>query len=1122
MKPLRIYKASAGSGKTFTLAVEYIALLAINPMEYQNILAVTFTNKATAEMKQRILSTLYGIANGLHGADDYIDNILENIESRKMMPRYQEEPYRSALINMNEEVLRTKAKEALSNIIHDYSRFHIETIDSFFQSIVRELANELELSTKMKVELDETEVLSDAIDHIIDNLREGSSEFRTIIDFIETKINENRSWQIEETVKEFGRNIFKENYLIHGEDVRKKITDISTIFKYRNIINSYLKEKKQTVINLGTQMQNAYRTCGMTEKDGSKAIVTFMEKVADYKITEPTNQSKGTFSDTIGEYRTEIDKWFKKTSPNRAELELKVTSVLMPLLSEAFDKHADYVSNLHTVNAIGQHLYSLMLLNQISKTVKILNEEKNRFLLSETANFLRNVINNSDIPFIYEKTGAVIKHIMIDEFQDTSTLQWRNFKPLILNSLSMDGSCLIVGDVKQSIYRFRNSDWQILNGIEQDPDLQRLMGRIPAFYNFRSAKHIVDFNNHFFKNAIDILQSYCPALSTAYGDLEQIAKKTKKAGFIKVENIDYHDIDTEQLSDVWEKSTPHAYEEATLQRIQLTVKELMDNGVKSNDITILIRTNKEVPLISNYFNEHQNVVKVKIVSDDAFRLDASSAINLIICALRALATPDDKLHLATLAYYYQQMLKGTGTEDDADFFEAIDQVEKLLPNGFGPVERNSLQFKALTEQVEEIYQTFQLAKMANQDAYLFFFNDIVEQFCEDNQGDLDSFLQAWEEQLCEKTIPNGASDGVRIMTIHKSKGLEFHSVIIPSCSWPIKPKGSEILWCIPHGSPFDLMPLLPINVSRAKDDSIFADDRRDEELRTLVDNINVLYVAFTRAKNNLIILTGNKLGEPMNEENEADNAQALLVKAMPQEMMQTDVEGIITQYQYGTIVPSSNSAPSRQEERNVMECGYDPLPVSFISYPSVAEFRQSYESDMFITADSLNPKIQQHAERIRLISLGNLYHNIFQHIRTIEDVPHAIQQLESKGCLGTLLDAEEAQKAVSDMITSISPDHPEWFSPDWHALNERAILFLEKQDMMSKRPDRVIVKGHQAIIIDYKTAQGVVKKKADGTLVAPNENRKQIEDYKHLLAQIGYTDVKAFLWYILDNHIISV
>ena len=147
------------------------------------------------------------------------------------MPRYQEEPYRSALINMNEEVLRTKAKEALSNIIHDYSRFHIETIDSFFQSIVRELANELELSTKMKVELDETEVLSDAIDHIIDNLREGSSEFRTIIDFIETKINENRSWQIEETVKEFGRNIFKENYLIHGEDVRKKITDISTIFK---------------------------------------------------------------------------------------------------------------------------------------------------------------------------------------------------------------------------------------------------------------------------------------------------------------------------------------------------------------------------------------------------------------------------------------------------------------------------------------------------------------------------------------------------------------------------------------------------------------------------------------------------------------------------------------------------------------------------------------------------------------------------------------------------------------------------------------------------------------------------------------------------------------------------
>ncbi|MBO4430403.1 MAG: UvrD-helicase domain-containing protein [Bacteroidaceae bacterium] len=1094
LKPIKIYKASAGSGKTFTLAVEYITLLAVNPMAYQNILAVTFTNKATAEMKQRILSTLYGISHGLQGAKDYVENIMENIEAMKALPQWQEKEYRKALEGFNLEILRERAQEALENIIHDYSRFHIETIDSFFQGIVRDLANELELSTNLKVELDETEVLSDAIDQIIENLKEGSSEFRTIIEFIEEKIRENRSWQVEETVKEFGMNIFKEKYLIYGEDIRKKITDYGTIYNYRDTINTYLAEKKRAVTSLGEKMLEAYEDIGITEKDGSQTIVSFMEKVRYYKITEPTNTSRGTFSDAIEEYTTNVDKWFKKNSKSRDILQIKVKEILQPMLQEAYKKHQEYVSHLHTVNAIGQHLYSLMLLNEMSRMVKSLNEENNRFLLSETANFLRNVINNQDIPFIYEKTGTVIKHIMIDEFQDTSTLQWGNFKPLIMNSLAMDGECLIVGDVKQSIYRFRNSDWQILNGIEEDEELKDYIGRIPASYNYRSSHRVVDFNNELFKNAIEILKEKCPALSLAYSDLEQKAKREPKDGFVRVENIDYHGVDPDsQLSTINEE-----LEEATLQRIQLSVKELIDNGVNANDITILIRTNKEVPLISDYFEKHPEVIDVKVVSDEAFRLDASPAINIIICALRVLAEPDSTLHLATLTHHVAS-----------------------TPEAFNEAARHEMRFKPITEQVEEIYQIFRLDQLPHQDAYLFYFNDIVDQFCEENLTDLDTFLQAWDDNLCEKTIPNGTSDGVRIMTMHKSKGLEFHSVIIPSCSWSIKPKDSELMWCMPKSAPYNQMPLLPISVSRAKDDSIFAEDRREEELRTLVDNINVLYVAFTRAKHNLIILTGNKMGETLGEKPPIDTAQAFLVRAIPEKMEQRDIEGVMTQYELGEIVPTQPK--KKEKEKNVMECEYDPLPVSFASHPSVAKFRQSYDSDLFITEDSQNPKIQQHAERIRLISLGNLYHSIFQYIHTINDVPHTIQMLKSKGCFGTLLDAEEAQQAVTDMIKGISTEYPEWFSTDWQVLNERAILFLEKKmKMTSKRPDRVVVKGQQAILIDYKTAQGAVKRNADGTFVAPTENKDQIEKYKELLSEIGYTDVKAYLWYILDQIIVPV
>ena len=1096
-KPLRIYKASAGSGKTFTLAVEYISLLAINPMEYQNILAVTFTNKATAEMKQRILGTLYGIANSLEGANNYVEKILDNLHARLTMPLYQEEPYRSTILSIDGNVLRQRANEALSNIVHDYSRFRIETIDSFFQGIVRELANELELSANLKVELDETEVLSDAIDKIIETLRENSSEFKTIVDFIEEEIRANRSWQVNETVKEFARNIFTENYLIHSEEIRKKITDISEINKYRTIINQGLEEEKLAVMEMGRRLLAEYKRVGMTERDGSSAIVTFMEKVGDYRITEPTNKIRGTFSDSIEAYTSEVGKWFKKSSKNRDVLEAKVKTTLMPMLEETFNLHAKYVRHLHSVTAIGQHLYSLMLLNQISQMVKLLNEENNRFLLSETANFLHNVINNQDIPFIYEKTGASIKHIMIDEFQDTSTLQWSNFKPLIMNSLAMDGSCLIVGDVKQSIYRFRNSDWQILNNIEKDKDLAAYIGNIPAIYNFRSSKRVVEFNNKIFENTTKLLQHDCPALSVAYNKLKQKPKKLGDKGYVKVENIDYHQMDKTQPLEVWEKDTPEDYHEATLQRIQLSVKELMNNGVDANDITILVRVNREIPLICDYFNAHQDVLQVKVVSDDAFRLDASPAIVVIIDALRVLSAQDEALYLMTLEHHYG----------------------KPIPPLFGKEARKELKFKALTEQVEEIYQIFQLNQFKNQDAYLLFFNDIVDHFCEENLTDLDTFLKAWDDKLCEKTIPNGASDGVRIMTIHKSKGLEFHSVIIPFYSWSITPKENVVMWCIPEETPYNQMPLLPICVGKAKKDSIFNQDREDEELRTLVDNINVLYVAFTRAKHNLIILTGHKIGEKKADD-DINDVQSLLIKALPENMEQADIEGVITCFRDGAIVPTS--CQKKKQERNVMECEYEPLHVSFHSYPPPTEFKQSYESDMFIRKDSLNPHTQRHTERIRLISLGNLYHNIFQHLHTLEDVPHAIQLLKSRGCFGTLLEAQEAQKRVTALIEDITPQHPEWFSEKWQVLNERAILFLENQTPNTKRPDRVIVCDHQAIIIDYKTAQGVVKQNADGAFVAPRENRQQIEDYKKLLKQIGYTSIRAYLWYILDELVIPV
>ena len=222
---------------------------------------------------------------------------------------------------------------------------------------------------------------------------------------------------------------------------------------------------------------------------------------------------------------------------------------------------------------------------------------------------------------------------------------------------------------------------------------------------------------------------------------------------------------------------------------------------------------------------------------------------------------------------------------------------------------------------------------------------------------------------------------------------------------------------------------------------------------------------------------------------------------------------------------SENSEPPKQSDspKNLLSTIPTPQPARFVSHPSPAAFRQSFDSEMFITAESLNPRVQSHARRIRLISLGNLYHSIFERIHTIDDVPHAVQYLASKGCFSSLLDAIEAQESITQLIQEITPEHPEWFSPEWQVLNERAILFLDDEEQLAnKRPDRVVVCGSQAIIIDYKTAQGVVQSATDGTLVPPDENKNQIASYCQLLTQMGYTDVKAFLWYILDHTVVEV
>lgn len=1115
-KQLKVYKASAGSGKTFRLTVEYIALLVKEPTEYQHILAVTFTNKATGEMKQRILSQLYGIANELESSKDYVDAIIKLIQEDDN-------------VQYTPEDVRKQCERALSLIIHDYSNFRIVTIDSFFQSIVRELANELGLSANINIELDAKKVLKKAVDEIIDNLCLQSPEYYSLVSYIESKIEESKSWKIEESVAKFGENLLSEKYLIHDNSVRNKMTDKTELTNYRTSIQTHCDNKIQEI------KKEIEKNCADALEAVQNSGIDKDFAATPLKIFTTNWDEKDTLTPAQQKYLTNEEVWKKAKSKNAALRDSIITGTLIPKANAVASQLESRLKIKNDVSASVANIYNLMIIGKIDEQIDILNKENNRFLLAETAHFLCEVINDSNLPFIYEKTGTVINHIMIDEFQDTSTLQWQDFKPLITNSLDSNQSCLIVGDVKQSIYRFRNSDWQVLNSIDKaSSDMFDYIKPIEQHTNFRSSPTVIDFNNKFFTEAIkNVNENYrenhgyeCEALTTAYKDVCQTPSDQENIyGYVKVENI---------APEKEDKSDKIDYNALELERVFENVKTLIESGVQQKDIAILVRKGFEAENICEYFESKKDELNVNVVSSEAFKLEASAAVQIIIFALKAIASQQDRLQLASLAYHYQtKVLCNPEIANDPSLPFLVDHevlVQKYLPKEFYE-NMGEMRFKSIAEIVEDVYSMFQLSKLKNQDAYMFFFQDIVKAYSADNLADIDSFISQWDEELHQKNIPNGTTDGIQLMTIHKSKGLEFHTVIIPYCTFSLAPKDSTLLWCTPTQNPFSQMPLLPVQYSSTKKSEVFVEDHDQEELLTLVDNINVMYVGFTRPVHNLIIITDNGSA--------GDNANTFIVNAIEKAkeneenplLMSTEIDSdtsLIT-YEIGKIVPHEGPDIVKEDKPkdhkvNPLKRKYDDLSVAFVTSSSMAEFRQSNESDLFISDKSEDENAQKHAHTIRLISLGNLYHNTLQLINTPKDIHKAIIAMDQKGCFEQHESKDTVEETITKLIASVEGEHPEWFSEDWKVINERAILFPDERDgsMCMKRPDRVIVKGKKAIVIDYKTGQDAATRLPNGQVMVPPKNESQVNLYCQFMRDMGYEEVEGYLWYILQDIIYKV
>ena len=1108
---LTVYRASAGSGKTFTLAVEYISLLVKDPENYQHILAVTFTNKATQEMKMRILSQLYGIANSLQSSQQYFNKVKEKT-------------------NMPDAVIRNNARAALTLLIHRYNNFRILTIDAFFQQVLRNLAHELGQTANLRVDLNNEEITEKAVDQMIESLEKGQPVLQWISTYINNSIEDDNGWNIIGKIKTFGTNIFKDFYKAHEANLKEQLSNAddfkvyeTTLRERRNDIRKTFNSKARSILN---EIKNANLDIPSNYRSGLYKYLT------DSAIAPLTNKP---LKAGVLKANESPQNWTssKCAKADKQQIQTLAAEVLSAQLSELIAYSNDNWNEFQSIQLTLSHLSELRLLHAIADAVDNLTKDTNRFMLSNTQALLKELIADSDTPFIFERIGARLKHVMIDEFQDTSTIQWQNFQVLLANCMAQELSQnLIVGDIKQSVYRWRQGDWGILNNIEKSFAHQKI--RLETLdYNYRSEKRIIDFNNAFWEQCVantakEVAQDdaeKAEIVQKAYEDVAQKTHKTTENGFVKISLY-----------------PSKSMKEAVLEELIETIKELFNNGYggkNQSKIAILVRSKSNIQdivnaLLQSFGNE------INIVSDEAFRLDASLSVNIIVSAMHLLTHPDDVLTRGKLVKLYnQEVLKKPLT--DTDLLVSINESNNIDTKNIDKKERRKLateqQMAKLNSQlppeyvanrelllglpivdlVDKLFMLFGLDQLEGQSSYICTLYDTLNDFLKDHTADIDDFINEWENSLSSKTIQSDEIEGIRIMTIHKSKGLEFDNVIIPFCNWEMEKKGT--LWCETKNkpAPYNKLPLLPIDFSRDKlIGTVFEDDYKEEHFQNIVDNLNLLYVAFTRASKNLFVFglrQGKTTLDNIAKGTPPGNRSYAIELALRQvsEQLQgsslsfPDDIGSEIHFEYGTLVPETH-----EKEHAVADNPFlikpDKHIVSIATYPQAATFKQSNKSIEFVKGEDVDP-----SDRTRYIKIGNVLHQLFSTIYTTADIPTRLNELEQQGIIyNDEITSAQLRTRIEDAITN--PQVQEWFSKRWQLYNECTILEYNKDtnEMEEHRPDRVMTDGKEFVVVDFKFGK------------EREEYKKQVQQYMEILIRMGHKKVSGYLWYVVKNNVVEV
>lgn len=1082
MSQLKIYRASAGSGKTFTLTREFIRLLFREPLDYRHILAVTFTNKATAEMRQRILQKLFELGYSTDKKPDYLEELMQELD-------------------FSEVQVRTRARLILRLLLHDFSRFSVSTIDSFFQQIIRAFARDAGLQLGFRTELDHQSIMVQAIDRVVLEMDMKGHETlkRWLLDFAEKKIVEGKSWNINREISSFSEEIFKEAYQSVAGSLSEKLADRKFMNRYLSqlhaIITDYEKKLKQIGDDGLAIIQKWDLDISKHFNNGSRSKVLVFKKLA--------NQEKYN-EDHIFVLHNNVEVWQKKSNPDHINKAIEGAfndglNRLLGQILKLFEKEKrDYI----TARAIVRNFYALGIINDVNQKILEVSREQNVFLLAGTNHLLTRIIRKDEAPFIYERTGTRYSHYMIDEFQDTSSLQYANFRPLINNSLSEDQFAMLVGDVKQSIYRWRNSDWTLL-AEQVENDFNTFGSSIHTLdTNWRSSANVIAFNNSFFQHASKALQAQL---------LHKVPENIEAAtdGFDHKIMEAYHDVVQKvapnKSSDggnvrfaFLEASTKDEFREAGIEASVKQIDQLLKNGYSPSDICVLVRKKDEGIAITNALlsgEYHPEGTPLPVISNETLRLNSSPAVLFIINHLKFILSPDDKVLEAFIRLHWERSRR-EAEEAEFDASEVFHNPETASSWEEHLEFLKNRQQLPLYDLADELVRLLPENIRAEQGIYLQTLLNSINNFSSQETADLSLFLDQWEKrgQFDTVMVPE-SQEAIRVMTIHKSKGLEFKAVVLPFCNWDLDAnKVQNLLWCRPQEEPFNELDLVPVNYEKALLESHFVNEYLEELMHQYIDNLNLLYVAFTRAEQVLSVFCQRKQKEPTElitvsdllwfhfEARESDPGE------LPGEW-----DGVKYEYKLGTFA----NAPVQKSENNSKNT--EKRITTTKDLPTMQTF--PFRDRVAIHLESGEYFEEEGTESGT--SYGKVMHHAFEMITQREDLDDALKTLWFEG----KIDDREQTDLKKKMEKWLS--HPEvktWFNGTYKVLPEVAILHQN-----IRRPDRVMISEKETIVVDYKFG------KADAA-----KHQLQVKGYMNKIKEMGYPNVKGFIWYVPQEEVVRV